>query len=231
MTSNFPHVKISSQVLEAGLFACFVAISNAKNNKKIQEFEELKEEQYQRLESKYTQQFISHNKILQGFRNARKALGILEEKYPASPEKLLEYFVRNKKLSNINILVDIGNYVSLETLLSIGVHRLDAIKNRVALQLTTGTELFIPLGVRDKTEIPAGEFAYFADESEIICRMDYMQCDRTKLSDTTSECLFIVEGNASTSMDYVNEAAEKIVFLTKKYCGGQSKYLNPERNI
>ena len=183
MSSNFPRVSISSRVLEAGLIARFVALSNAKNSRKIREFEELKKEQYKRLESKYTQQFINHNKVLQGFRNARKALGILDEMYPASPEKLLAYFVKNKMLPRINILVDIGNYVSLETLLSIGVHRLDALETRVALQLTTGNDLFIPLGAKEKTEIPAGEFAYFTDESEIICRMDYMQCDRTKLSE------------------------------------------------
>ena len=231
MEKKVPHVSISSRVLEAGLFANFVVISNANNSKKVQEFEDLKREQCQRLERTYTQEFINDNRILKGFRDARNVLDVSDDGYPPSPEKLLEYFSKKNKLPAINPLVDIGNYVSLETLLSIGVHRLDALADRVSLRLTTGNEFFIPLGLNDKIDVPAGEFAYIANDNEIICRMDYMQCDRTKLSTATSDCLYIIEGNKNTSVEYVEQATKNIIQLAQKLCNASSVYINPEQVV
>jgi len=228
--SNLPIVRISPYIRNAGLFAEFVVAVSADNIKQSNQFKLLKEEQYQRLGEVYSNEYIEHNKILRGFRDAKKKLGISSKKYPSSPEKLLRLFIRDKNLPSINLLVDIGNYVSLETLLSIGVHRLDSLGKQVSLQLTNGSELFIPLGSSKSAKIGGGEFAYTSDNKEIICRMDCMQCDSTKLSVTTSDCMYIIQGNANTSVEYVKQAVEKIIYLAQKYCNAQSRILKTEES-
>jgi hypothetical protein len=41
----------------------------------------------------------------------------------------------------------------------------------------------------------------------------------------TTECLYIVQGNRATDDAYIRRAAEELLALTKRFCGGTERFL------
>lgn len=94
------------------------------------------------------------------------------------------------------------------------------------MRLTKGNESFIPLGKQEATQVPAGEYSYVDDENNIICRMEVLQVEPTKITLDTKDIFLIVQGNAKIENAYIENAANEIMELIKKFCGGEAILLN-----
>jgi DNA/RNA-binding domain of Phe-tRNA-synthetase-like protein len=140
-------------------------------------------------------------------------VGITENSLIASPESIIKILLKHKSLRSINPIVDTYNYISIKNKVSIGAHDMEHIKGNVELRLTNGNELFIPLGKDKPQAINSGEYCYIDDSNEVICRLDCRQCDKTKTSNNTRSCLFIIQGNESTSLDLLHSTANQLLNL------------------
>jgi len=180
-------------------------------------FDELRRTTCLHLANLYTPEFVAHDPILQGFRELRKAVGRSSRKYPCSIEGLISYLHRRGELPTIHPIVDIYNLVSLETRLTLGAHDLDQVDGDITLRLVACNETFIPLGATASESVPAGEYAYVDDAGDILCRMDYKQCDKTKLTAETVRCLVILQGNANTAIAVLGRAKAKLDKLMAEF--------------
>lgn len=163
---------------------------------------------------------VKEDLILAGFRDLHTAVGVSNRKHISSPENLTELILAGRNLPSINPIVDIYNIVSLRTRLALGAHDTSKLEGPVALRLTNGTEGFTPLGSPEKKTIGVGEYAYIDEGcSEVICRLETRQCEKTKVSASAESCFFIVEGNENTEADYVKDAVTKLQELLVEYCG------------
>lgn len=182
----------SSEVKELGIFSDVWIVHNIVNKKSALEYDVIKKDLFKSLYIEYNLLPFSDDPVLWGYRDVRNKLEAPGNKYAPSPEKLVNLLLKRTTLPSINLLVDICNCVSLQSRLSIGIHQLDKIGSGVKLELTKGDELFIPLGAEKPHKIKKGEFAYIDNENNILCRYDSVQCDRTKVSESTASAMIIV---------------------------------------
>jgi DNA/RNA-binding domain of Phe-tRNA-synthetase-like protein len=164
--------------------------------------------------------------VLAGFRRLHDAVGRSNKKNVASPENLLATVMANGRLPTVNVVVDIYNLVSLRTRLALGAHDIGEISGDVHLRLTTGSEGFWPLGSERPKPVGPGEYAYVDDRNDVICRLEVRQVERTKITIDTTECFYIVQGNEATDGPYLKAAADELVELTKRFCGGRERLVN-----
>jgi DNA/RNA-binding domain of Phe-tRNA-synthetase-like protein len=84
------------------------------------------------------------------------------------------------------------------------------------------------LGAPTPTVVGPGEYGYFDETGEVICRMEVRQCERTKVGADTTECFFIIQGNPVTNPQMLRTAGEELILLTTRFCGGQAHWLAME---
>ena len=213
-----PQLLVTPAATKLGLVATYHTTLALKNRHICAAFENLKQAAWPRLTAYYERLPIAEDPIVCGFRNLRAAVGRSPRKYPCSIESLVSCLQRRGQLPTINLAVDIYNLVSLETRLTLGAHDLDRVHGDITLKRARGNEHFVPLGCATPEAIHAGEYCYVDDTDEVLCRLDYKQCDKTKVSETTTCCLFIVQGNANTTLNDLQRANHRLQELLKQFC-------------
>ena len=203
---------------------CFV-IEGVRNQRTNPEFEKLKTHTLAQVSKDLSSEAIQTDPILNGFRALHDAIGRSNRKNVASPESLLKLVLQTGGLPQVNLLVDIYNLVSVKTRLSLGAHDLRAISGNVQLRLTDGSETFWPMGSDKPKIVSPGEYAYIDDAHNVLCRLEVRQCERTKISLDTTDGFFIVQGNARTEDTCLRHAANELLTLIKRFCGGRARLL------
>ncbi|MFC3609482.1 B3/B4 domain-containing protein [Stutzerimonas tarimensis] len=155
---------------------------------------------------------------MQGFSDLRLRMGRSPKRFPASPQALLDQYLRMGKLREISPVVDLYNHWSLHSGLSIGAHDLRRIKLPVTLDICQGDEAFHALGSDAAVTLPSGEYAYFDARGQVLCRMEYRQCAATALQADTSAALFIVQGHPDTDLAYLQRTAERLKLDLMRCC-------------
>lgn len=217
---------ITDEVVSLGVKVLTVQISGVKNTTSIPEFNEYLQKELDQRKNSWQNKNYKEDSILQGFQDLHSKVDRSNRDYPASPEVLLKLFLERDRFPRINTIVDIYNLISLKTQLALGAHDVSKIKGNVTLRLIKGDESFVPLGKQEVTQVPAGEYSYVDDENNIICRMEVLQVEPTKITLDTKDIFLIVQGNAKTENVYIENAANEVVELIKKFCGGESVFLN-----
>ena len=142
-------------------------------------------------------------------------MGIRDKSLIASPESLIRLLFKYKILRPINQIVDLYNYIAIKHRVSIGAHDMECIDGNVELRLAKGNEIFTPLGKNKPHSVNTGEYCYIDDANEIICRLDCRQCDKTKTSENTTSCLFIIQGNKYISTGQLGATAKDLLSIFK----------------
>ncbi|MEK6983093.1 MAG: phenylalanine--tRNA ligase beta subunit-related protein [Nanoarchaeota archaeon] len=203
---------ISPEVKELGINVCMAIIKDANTVNKNATLEKIKKETVARLQTLE----ISNSKILQGYRKLYDKAGI--NAIPPA-ESLINLIKTNHRLPNINTVVDCYNLVSAETLVSTGAHDTSQIKGNIRFVITNGYERYTPLDESKPIKVPAGEYACI-DDDKILCRMDIKQCNETKITKETKEFIVYVQGNRYVTLEYLEEALQKVCSLIIEICGG-----------
>lgn len=164
--------------------------------------------------------------MLAGFRDLHTKVGRSNREYIASPEGLRWLFLERGRFPRINVLVDAYNLVSIKTGLALGAHDIDRVRGNITLRLTKGDETFIPLGKTEPVKVFPGEYGYIDDENNVICRLEVLQVEPTKVTTETTDVFVIIEGNTNTSVESVKGAAQEVCNLITQYCDGTSHFLN-----
>ena len=214
----------AAQVL--GLKAVCFVVEGVHNQHTHLEFEKLKAQALAQVSKNLSSEAIQADPILSGFRALHDAIRRSNRKNVTSPESLLKLVLQTGGLPQVNLLVDIYNLVSVKTRLSLGAHDLRAINGNVRLRLTDGSETFWPMGSDKPKVVSPGEYAYIDDAHSVLCRLEVRQCERTKITLDTTDGFFVVQGNARTADTYLHEAANELLALIKRFCGGHARMLS-----
>lgn len=218
---------ISDEVLALGVKGVYFNMDNIRNKYTDPEFEVFKKQTLEESLSQLSEEVIKENAVLKGYRDLHSAVGCSNRKNISSPESLISNFLRNKQLPAINLLVDIYNLISAKSFIAIGAHDLSEITGNVQLRLTKGNETFLPLGYKELKQVKAGSYAYIDESENILCYLETKQVEKTKVTPETTECFFIVQGNAETDWEYIEKVADELINTIKRFCGGQEYYLFP----
>jgi DNA/RNA-binding domain of Phe-tRNA-synthetase-like protein len=160
---------------------------------------------------------------LTGFRQVYTALGLNTKRNPPGCERFLELLWKRGALPSINTLVDAYNVVSVNHSLSVGAHDLDVLALPVRLALMQQDTEFVPLQQSTVKRAKAGEFAYVDARNRVICRLDVIQADFSKVGADTTNVLVIVEGTRWHPPQAFAAAHRELIELVQRYCGGRAR--------
>jgi DNA/RNA-binding domain of Phe-tRNA-synthetase-like protein len=157
------------------------------------------------------------------FRDLLRKAGVNPRKDQPSLERLLALALKRGDLPAVNSLVDAYNLVSARWRLSLGAHDLDKVAPPVTLRLLTGRETFTPLGRGTSETVTAGEYGYVDARDRVLCRLDVLQADFSKVTTATVNALLIIEGTARHSADVFSKATTDAIELLTRHCGGTAE--------
>jgi DNA/RNA-binding domain of Phe-tRNA-synthetase-like protein len=157
------------------------------------------------------------------FQNILRTIGVNPRREQPSVERLLTFALKRGDLPAVNSLVDAYNLVSVRSFCSLGAHDLDRITPPVALRLLTGRESFTPLG-RDAPEaVVPGEYGYVDAGDRVLCRLDILQADFSKVTTASRNVLLIVEGTADHAPELLRQTVADVTVQVTRYCGGTAE--------
>jgi DNA/RNA-binding domain of Phe-tRNA-synthetase-like protein len=215
----------SEQVRALGVEGFYFSMTGMTNQQTQNEFDLLWNEELAKLRVDLTAESIESNSILVGFRELKSNIGRSPKRFVAASENLLALLLKNGTLPRINLIVDIYNYISIQTTLAVGAHDLEKVSGDIRLDMTNGTEGFWPLGAKEPTGVSAGEYAYIDAGNDILCRMEVRQVEKTKVTLSSTDCFFVVQGNKNTSGEYIQKGGLELISLLKQFCGGEEEIL------
>jgi DNA/RNA-binding domain of Phe-tRNA-synthetase-like protein len=216
--------EIDPRLAPLGIQGCFLVMDGLQNRDTDLVFEEIKAQSLQAILAENSWEVLRNDPALQGFRELHAQAGFSDSNYPAAPEVLFDAVLRSRRLTHINLLVDICNLVSLETKLMLGAHDLDQVCGNIHLGPMTGTEKYAPFGSFEEQAVRAGGYAYIDEANDILCLLDSRQAEKSRVRLQTARSFYILQGHRNTPAYVVEHAAERLIDLTTRFCGGDLVY-------
>jgi DNA/RNA-binding domain of Phe-tRNA-synthetase-like protein len=165
------------------------------------------------------------------YREAFGTLGFNPNKYPSSIEAMLKRVLKGNDIPPINGVVDICNALSLEYLLPMGAHDMDALEGDIEVRFATGEETFIPLGTADEEKVDRGELVYADQRSIRTRRWIWRQSDRGKITTESRNIFFPIDGFIGENCDRILEARNRLAAMLQKFYGCRvEKFFVDSRN-
>jgi DNA/RNA-binding domain of Phe-tRNA-synthetase-like protein len=158
------------------------------------------------------------------WRAAYAHFGAKPSKYRSSIESLLRS-AQSGRLRSISPLVDLYNTVSLRHRLPCGGEDLATIVGDIRLTRAAGGEPFRTIGAEQDEPPPADEVIY-ADDVGAICRcFNWREADRTKLTETTSDALLVIESLGEQPPGQLDAALSDLAGLIAAHLGGTQRII------
>jgi DNA/RNA-binding domain of Phe-tRNA-synthetase-like protein len=159
------------------------------------------------------------------FQEILRRVGVNPRQEQPSVERLLNFALKRGDLPAVNSLVDAYNLISVRRFCSLGAHDLDRIALPVALRLLTGRESFTPLGRDSEVAVVPGEFGYVDSRDRVLCRLDVLQAEFSKVTPATANVLLIVEGTADHPPEVLRQVSAEVTELVTQHCGGTAEVI------
>lgn len=151
---------------------------------------------------------ITDQPTIQGYCDLLQKVGRSVKKNPPTVPALIRNIQHRGSIPRINSVIDIYNVESLHSLLAIGGHDLDKIGDEIEFTVSQKDDIFLPILSKEKHVAPT-DYVY-RDEKGILAWLDVRDSDLYKFDDSTKNAIFIIQGNAHTSIQMRLEALERI---------------------
>jgi DNA/RNA-binding domain of Phe-tRNA-synthetase-like protein len=160
------------------------------------------------------------------FHELLRKVGVNPRREQPSVERLLGLALKRGDLPAVNSLVDAYNLVSVRSLCSLGAHDLDAFAPPATLRLLTGREAFTPLGSEAAEPVTPGEYGYVDARDRVLCRLDLLQADFSKVTTATTNALLIIDATAAHPPGALRQAFSDALELVARHCGGTGEVIS-----
>lgn len=217
--------KIDSEVsdLLPSLFVAMPVIKGFDNTKgKVEALALLRQAEINLRPTMTLESFLKDSRVttyLEAFRKFGTDPEIRRPAHVALAKRTLE----GNDLPDINPVVNIYNAISLKYLVPLGCENLDMVRGLYHLYIAKGGESWIPIGSDQPKPALPGELVW-GDEVDVSTRaLNWRQCDRTKMTDVTTNGFFIMEGFTGVNKPVIEMAASEVISAIMKICGGEGK--------
>ena len=146
--------------------------------------------------------------VNQGYIDSITAVGRSTKKNPPTAVALIQNIKRRGSMPNINSIVDIYNVESLHSFLAIGGHDFDKIEEEICFTVSKKEDVFYPILAPEKY-VAETDYVY-KDKKGIMAWIDVRDGENYKFDENTKNAIFIIQGNANTSVEMRLEALERI---------------------
>lgn len=208
----FPNAKI-------GVITFYSIDNTIKNTEYYREL--LDESQKEAMKFLENEEF-SKNEVIKVWRDAFQKFKT-KKGTRASIESLYKRISKGNEISNINPLVDIYNSISIKYALPCGGEDIEAFEGNVRLTKANGNEDFVTLG-SEKNEPPYEGEVVYKDDFGAICRcLNWRECSRTMLKESTKNAFLCIETIDDNRQDDFEDAINELSRLVNENLGGTFK--------
>jgi DNA/RNA-binding domain of Phe-tRNA-synthetase-like protein len=175
---------------------------------------------------------LSELPSLSAWRRAFTAFGVKPTQYRSAAEALLRRLTKQGDIPTLNLLVDLGNLVSIRYALPVAVFDQRATTGTTTVRFAAGDERFTDLGTTEVVSPDPGE-VIFVDEAGLVSarRWCWRQSDQSAAREDTPTALITVEGHHATATQDVQAALTDLQNLLAQYVPGAvvtATLLSPE---
>jgi DNA/RNA-binding domain of Phe-tRNA-synthetase-like protein len=164
---------------------------------------------------------LSQIKSLAAWRSAFRSFGVDPTQYRSSAEALLRRLTKKGNIPGINLLVDLGNLVSIRYALPVAVFDTHALSGEVTVHFSDGSERYTTLG-QDEVEYPEPGEVVFSDETGLVIarRWCWRQSEDSAASLETTGAIITVEAHHVGGRSDIEAALDDLLSLLTRYAGG-----------
>jgi DNA/RNA-binding domain of Phe-tRNA-synthetase-like protein len=166
---------------------------------------------------------LSQLPALSAWRSAFSSFGVEPTKYRSAPESLLRRLTKKGDIPSINLLVDLGNLVSIRYALPVAVFDTRQIQASLKVKFAEGHERFTVLNqAAGAIEHPEPGEVIFVDQTDLICarRWCWRQSEASAAQADTTEAIITVEAQHLGGQAEVEAALTDLLGLLGEYAGG-----------
>ncbi len=150
---------------------------------------------------------------LTGYQALHSTLGKTGRQWLPSPASVFKILFKRGGWRTLGPIIDCYSLVSLQTRVSIGAHDLAQMH---------GGEIVHLIGDDAPIAVSAGEYCYQDAGGALLGRMEIRQAAHSKVTDTTRDVFFIVQGHAALGLDAISATVDVLLDALKQYCGDWS---------
>ena len=166
---------------------------------------------------------LSQIESLTAWRRAFRGFGVDPTQYRSAAEALLRRLTKKGDIPGINLLVDLGNLVSIRYALPVAVIDRRTVQGAVTVHFADGSERYSELGESTVEHPEPGEVVFSDEARQVIARRwCWRQSESSAAVEQTQECLITIEAHHATGHQDIAAALHDLLALLKEYAGGTS---------
>jgi DNA/RNA-binding domain of Phe-tRNA-synthetase-like protein len=164
---------------------------------------------------------LSQVPSLAAWRNAFRGFDVDPTQYRSAAEALLRRLTKKGDIPGINLLVDLGNLVSIRYGLPVAIFDTRALQGAVTVHFAGGSERYTTLGESEVGHPEPGEVV-FSDESGLVVarRWCWRQSEQSAADAETRNAIITVEAHHAGGHYDIEAALNDLLALLKEYAGG-----------
>jgi DNA/RNA-binding domain of Phe-tRNA-synthetase-like protein len=199
-----------------------LAVRGMNNRGPDESILQLVRERQRKIREEFAADMLSQHPRIGSWRNAYSSFGAKPKKHNSSVEGLYRMTLKGIDLRHINKVVDVYNFISLKHMVPVGGDDASRVEGDILLTVAKGDEPFKPLHAEVEETVRKGEIIY-RDDREVLCRRwNWRECDKTKMTESTTEVVLVVEGLPPVGKEDIEVILLDLKGLVMKSCGGSS---------
>jgi DNA/RNA-binding domain of Phe-tRNA-synthetase-like protein len=158
---------------------------------------------------------------LAAWRVVFRSFGVDPTQYRSSAEALLRRLTKKGDIPSINLLVDLGNLVSMRYALPVAVFDTRILQGAVTVHFASGSERYTTLG-HDELEHPEPGEVVFSDATKLVIarRWCWRQSEQSAAQTDSAQAIITVEAHHTQGKKDVDAALNDLLTLLHTYAGG-----------
>jgi DNA/RNA-binding domain of Phe-tRNA-synthetase-like protein len=164
---------------------------------------------------------LSQIESLAAWRSVFRSFDVDPTQYRSAAEALLRRLTKKGDIPSINMLVDLGNLVSIRYALPVAVFDTRALQGAVTVHFADGSERYTTLG-QDEVEHPEPGEVVFSDETKLVIarRWCWRQSDQSAAQEDTTQAIITVEAHHAEGQKDIDAALKDLLALLRAFAGG-----------
>jgi DNA/RNA-binding domain of Phe-tRNA-synthetase-like protein len=164
---------------------------------------------------------LSQIPALAAWRGAFRGFDVDPTQYRSAAEALLRRLTKKGDIPGINLLVDLGNLVSIRYALPVAVFDTRVLQGCVTVHFADGSERYTTLGESEVDHPQPGEVV-FSDESKLVIarRWCWRQSEQSAATAKTHSAIITVEAHHAAGHRDIEAALNDLLALLQEYTGG-----------
>ena len=164
---------------------------------------------------------LSQIPSLVAWRSVFRSFGVDPTQYRSAAEALLRRLTKKGDIPGINLLVDLGNLVSIRYALPVAIFDTTHLEGAVTVHFADGTERYTTLG-QDELEHPESGEVVFSDDTQLVIarRWCWRQSNQSAAKQETTQAIITVEAHHEQGKEDIDAALDDLLGLLCTFTGG-----------